>query len=1059
MKRNRTITGLLAALLLSFASCQEPIIPDTPNDPVKDGYVRVSFAAEVPDMTEVKTKVVDPDGEDISNMTLFCFDSRGLFISTVSATLTPDSGTPSLSGKFDAVIPEHTEKIHFVANQNMSLFPENNFIAKTETEVLSAMEGSSGMMIYWARFVKDANATGNVADQLKAAGTISLVRNHAKVSVSDPDGKHGVAITGFAAVNTNAFGTVAPYSDTEGWIAPSYTGGKIFVTLPHDESKLSDINDTRTIASEPYQYVFESENTSDDPVSVIIRDANAKYYRVMLMDTDGEFIPVMRNHSYIVNIAGPLSYGQDSFAEALTAPATNNVWLSISDDIKTVIGNGYQLTVEQTHVVVSDPSKTSLDLKYSLRQANGAALTGSEAPVVSWLDGNTVAQHSFTNAYSAGDGTVTINLNTFGTDDIVREGTLLVKYGTLQRKIKVTTLKVQDFEPAWVTTNVYGTGTGEKVTMMFEIPETFPAEMFPMEVFVSVNDLDVRNESGMILPVIRKDDARYGKDVYLLQGNETDVYAPTDNSEAAIGYKYVLTVNEPGTQRLYFETILSHAAAAHIDVTIEAEHFRTLTKRATFQNTSNDYILLHNLRSYVGAQPADDVIYFYLVPSKKGAVVEFPTHLATVYNTLAEAEAAGYSAGAQGWEVITDKISDTKTITRYAKYKAPGDADEFLLYSKYLDHNTDNSLTYFFNFHEINSSSYSTGGRVYGFTPNQNASLNDNYGAVFHMVTNSSQAEEVVRMASNPAGQPSVTGSGTSASAAYRSAVFELSTFHPFHFAATFNGVGNAVTGRNEETVENVTVNYGVGREAVIEFDVTSFMSSIQTVDNPLEQLSVNPFGRKFEVYIDAPMLELDEADLASNLAGKIKKDSSIPGRFIYTVDASREAERAYGAKTASVKDNSTHTYLDRVNSITVDQTGERKVIPFKTKNIVSAGDIVISSQQEEVRYYTKTFKLTNKSITGSIKYAPSGGSATNVPERSFVPMERTYDGTRIGSMTIKSDGRYELRLRAEYDFNWNTDEIMFEYTNDGVHYSVTVDSLDDLFKSPDLVLAPTAGY
>ena len=1025
MKRNISITGLLATLLLSFASCQEPVILDIPDDPVQDGYVRVSFSAEVPDMTEVKTKVVDPDGEDISNMTLFCFDSRGLFLSTVSAVLTPDPGTPSLSGKFDAVIPELTDRIHFVANQNMNLFSESNFVGRTETDVLSAMEGSSGMMIYWARFEKNDSATGSVADQLKAAGTVTLVRNHARISIGE-NPQHSAAITGFAAVNTNAFGTVAPYSDTEGWSVPSYSGNNMFVTIPHNDAKLSDINDTRTIASEPYQYVFESENTSDDPVSVIIRDENAKYYRVMLMDQNDEFIPIMRNHSYVINIAGPLSYGQDSFADALTAPATNNVWLSISDDIKTVTGNGYQLAVEQTHVVVSDPSVRTLDLKYTLRQEGGQALTGTEAPTVSWLDGNTVAQHTFANSYSAGDGTVTINLNTFGNDDTVREGTLLVKYGTLQRKIKVTTFGIQKFEPAWITTNVYGTGTGEKVTMMFNIPETFPAEMFPMEVLVSVNDLDVRNESGMTLPVIRQDDERYGAHVYEIHG--ADVFTPASGAQP-IGYKYVLTVDEPGTQRLYLETILSHAASAQIEVTIEAEHFEPMTKISTFQTQADQYILLHNLRSYVAAKPADDVIYFYHVPAKKGALVEFPTHL--------------------GKDIVWNTDHTVKSYTAVV----PGAGDEFLFYSNYLDHNDQTTDTKYFDFYSINEDYWSTGGRVHGFVSKGN--LTADHGATFHMVTNSSDANEVVRIASNPAGQPSVTGSGTSASAPYRSAVFELATFHPFHFAAQFNGNGTIVSGQNEEVVDNVTVQYGVGRDAVIEFDVTSFMSQIQTAAAS-EQLSVDPFGRPFEIYIDAPMLEL--GDLPSNLAGKIAADPSVPGRFVYKVDATREEERAHGAEAAAIKDNSTHTYLNKTDTYTADQTGERKVIPFKTRNIVSAGDIVISSQQDEVRFYTKTFKLTNESITGAISYVPAGGTVTTVPQRSFVPMERTYDGTRIGSMTITSDGRYELRLRAEYDFNWNTDEIMFEYTAGGVHYSAKVESLEKLFTNRDIVLAPTAG-
>ena len=75
--------------------------------------------------------------------------------------------------------------------------------------------------------------------------------------------------------------------------------------------------------------------------------------------------------------------------------------------------------------------------------------------------------------------------------------------------------------------------------MMFHIPEDFPEEMFPFDVLVSVNDLDVRNASGMVLPVILKGQEGYGED-------------------NGIGYKYVLSVSKPGVQRIYLKTILPH---------------------------------------------------------------------------------------------------------------------------------------------------------------------------------------------------------------------------------------------------------------------------------------------------------------------------------------------------------------------------------------------------------------------------------------------------------------------------------------------------------------------
>ena len=129
-----------------------------------------------------------------------------------------------------------------------------------------------------------------------------------------------------------------------------------------------------------------------------------------------------------------------------------------------------------------------------------------------------------------------------------------------------------------------------------------------MNVLISVNDLDIRNESGMRLPIIKSGEEGYGAD-------------------NGIGYKYVLTVNEIGKQRVYLETILEQSVNSTIEVTIEAKHFESLTKTATFQSEVNQYILLHNLRSYSAQMPADEVIYYYLVPQKINAVVDFPTHL------------------------------------------------------------------------------------------------------------------------------------------------------------------------------------------------------------------------------------------------------------------------------------------------------------------------------------------------------------------------------------------------------------------------------------------------
>ena len=105
------------------------------------------------------------------------------------------------------------------------------------------------------------------------------------------------------------------------------------------------------------RYVFECENRADDPVSIILYGHNEgesedRYYRIMLVNEKGDQLLIRRNHDYQVNIVGKLSFGQATFAEALEAAATNNVWISISDKVNEVEDNGYVLSVAQTDYVL-----------------------------------------------------------------------------------------------------------------------------------------------------------------------------------------------------------------------------------------------------------------------------------------------------------------------------------------------------------------------------------------------------------------------------------------------------------------------------------------------------------------------------------------------------------------------------------------------------------------------------------------------------------------------------------------------------------------------------------
>lgn len=1025
----------MVAIAVLLVSCRQDEWFE-PSPIAREGYVALRFSADIPAMEKVTTRAVDPDGGGVQDMTLFCFDSYGLFITTVTADVSPSSVS---TGTFQAEVPENTRTVHFVANQVMTEFQQDHFRNKSESEVMALLEGSSGRMIYWARFACN-NSTEemkkkSIADQMTSAGNnIKMLRNHAKVSVLKPKENEYFTVTGFAVYNTSAFGTVAPFHPEKGFnfTEEEWTADD-FVTLPSNNAKLSDITDV-TINTE--QFVFECENRADDPVSIILRGHNNGesedlYYRVMLVDDNGDQILIRRNHHYQLNITGKLSFGQATFAEALEAAATNNVWISISDKVNEVEDDKYVLSVAQTdHVLGAERANDIYTISYTIKGKGETSITSTDKAEVTWIS-NDVARQDIVNKFEVnngvGEGSVTISLLPMGNNQKL-EGTLLVKHGRLQRKVKVILVKEQSFAPSWVGTQIYGgmnqqdpTQDRSHVTVMFTVPETTPAELFPMKVYISVGGLDIRPESGMKLTVVREGD----KDWH----SSGDIMPEPD-------YKYLYVVEQPGVQRVYFENILSQPEGYTGTLHIEAKHFETMERTFTY-SASRKSITVEGLKAYnatgggIEGYPDDELILYRLVPQKKNAHVQFDLQLR---------------------EKVGDDVSEDKKGDPFNA----GKQDEFMLYSRYLDFYTDEEVglagvdRFDCLFYTEESDAWwqknnPNGGRMLMFKPREDI-INKPEGQTgrysIYMKSNRPKSAEVIRIASNRSGieavlQEDALPDGTYAGNTYRSVTFELANYNPFRFGARLKYNDTEEKGEEPDRVTNPAADvpelltslewtYEPDLPVDISFDVTSFAGS----DNN----SVDPFGTEFEIYIDAPMLEL--ADNPKLADGKLKEDSSKPGRFIYTVEASREEER-------KVFPNSTVVNDDKLAS---SQAGERKTLHFKVKDIVSAGDIVISSNAAQVVYYTKTFRVTNSPISGNIYYTDGSGNQQPIPASAFVAFERVSNSSRIGAVTIAANGQYELRLRKEYSFNWDTNPVKFHYEVNGAVYSCTYNSLAELF-------------
>lgn len=1071
---------------------------------VADGSpVSIKLGVKIPDPIEVATRAVDPDGSGIQTMTLFCFDEQGLLISTATATLDPNPNDPDneSGGIFDADIPNTTRIIHLLANQNLSQFKEDDFRNLSEEQVIADLEGSSGMMIYWARvevpptvagnagilewFTVMTNPTNEMFNSLNGENyPIVMLRNQAKVMVDaggnddvnaekDWEGDH-FKVEGFTVVNTQAFGTVAPYHSSYGYptyachstqkaeytFEPSFglTTGTTnwvkenYVNLPRKSDKFSNITDVDTA---PQTYVFETENSSADPVSVIIKGKNivggveqaTKYYRVTLTDSEGEQVLVRRNHCYTVNIKGNLLYGVNTFGEALDAPATNNVWLSISDEVKSVQNKDYKLSVEKTGVVLDaieiaaiTGTPKHIDLNFSV-EAFGTNTIDESLLSVSWVGDQDISNsnptYSLTTAAGnkSATGVIVVNLNELQNNDEKNEGTILVKYGHLQRKIKVVAVQQQQFTPTWVTGQVYtqaGTSGSEieaaNATLVFTIPEDSPAELFPMKVLITANELDVRSNIGQVLPIIRQGEEGYGED-------------------NGIGYKYVYEVTEPGKQFVYLRSILSQADGASSKITIEAEHFQPVTKTVMYANNQRAISVtnLSSSESLTGSVKESDKIYYVYLPQKQ------------------------YAPWTIDLKMIDMANNNAIDIAQY---------DEFLLYSDNLDAYADGEIdhvknllpnnawlsgnTYFpCQFVAVDETVWGTGGRVHAFMPRaeyyNNQSVSKSQFSIY-MKTNKAKSAEIIRISSNQleskaaftteAGSPAGTTSlvyrendngeyhyGDKGNVnTYRSMVFELRNYPAFRFAAQVNSVPTYAAGYkdlsdNEEAETPVQIEYEPGTEVEVSFDITSFMEE----ENDGVEAEVDPFGTEISIYIQTPGLELVREGLPAAVSNKITKvDDS--GLYEYIVERIRGEEAEDWSNTTAIQSN---------------KNGERKVFTFKTTSIVTEGDIVIYTDAEKISYKTKTFNVTNAPISGEITYA-----GTAVSAGQFISFSREIDGSRIGSLTVTEDGKYQLRLRKEYEFTWNQNDPVKLYAKIGSKtYTATYANLAALYASPNIDL------
>lgn len=737
------------------------------------GEIELAFRLEVPDMQEVSTRNVDLDGYGIQSLTLLCFDRDGSYLSRVEVK--PEDLEVSgdmLSGTLKkSSVPGQTQIVHFVVNHNFNNFKDGENISRHESSILQGLLSTSSKVVYWGRVSSVVNnedgtvSDGNLSETLKGK-TVALYRNMAKITVEQGtvDYNNGtVDITGFAVpfevtgmafCNGYAYGTIAPYNqDTKAF---DWTPDKFTVTLPSD---LRRVSVDEVYSSQNIEYVFENENPEANQAYVVIRgrntasDATEKedlYYRILLLDPKTqEPYPVVRNYNYRIIITGELRGGVSTFEEVQSAPFVNNVWISIGQNIPSVSDGTVTLSVEKTFVV----NKFSENAPGRAETVNFTCtgIPAGERPVVSWVTNNVSSTQNFTYADggqaigtftldAAGNGTVTMQLLPLGSGNTRRSGELMIKYGKLQRTIKLLTVTDFNFDPCWASTNVdagqAGTDKGEEVILMFSIPEDFPEELLPLDVLISADHLDANSTQG--LRVIYQQD-------YVDENGNLMAEWGEDNG---LGYKYVYKVTKEAVeqarmQRLYLRTMLTPESESG-DITIENQYFKKLTKTFTFAENPAGTIKVDNVLHDDGYN-----VDYVLVPAKKN-------------------------------EQFFIEFTLEGGINEY---------NRFLIFTEYLDPYTDDELTELGIQPDGKISEYTgetgSSGRVLLYEPIQGMGTTNPDGSLTlkaYMKTNTARFDETIRLAT--ANAQNVGGEPIN----YRGTTFNLAPYRPFAFDMKIEG-------------------------------------------------------------------------------------------------------------------------------------------------------------------------------------------------------------------------------------------------------------------------------
>lgn len=507
--------------ILALGSCIREELPS--GDIARGDTFDLKFSVVVPEM-HTATRAMG--AEEIKKLHLYIFDENGYLSQAKEATLlgedTSNTYEDTVASNFrvEEVYESKLKRtVHIIANlpNNAS----NSF--GSEQELINSMYTTDGSEAFWQRIVFDEGLDADTK-----ITNVPLVRNYAQVTVVSEVGEGVLKNISFVLANTPDRGTVAPYIVSE----QTYAEYPINVTDPTTTTAYETISATGYIGHEPGglslqnttftgtgdsgatfnanpKYLYERTHVDKDkqlltekPTFAIIKGQfggsdSFTYYKVDFVDTDSNYMNILRNFEYRIVIKGVESAGYDNAADAAVKAASNNIDLAVETRDLTSITNGTgALYVSATQIVHNDPTKP-IELKYRYipdikdkGTVTNNPKTQDNGPVVITLaeaDDEHAVVKSMTVESADVEGWRTIKFTTNALGTSAKSQDVYIKAGGMTRIVQLILTESPDLTAFGVAQPKVGNVAQSDVDVVITLPTNLFEGMFPLD-FVIVSD-------------------------------------------------------------------------------------------------------------------------------------------------------------------------------------------------------------------------------------------------------------------------------------------------------------------------------------------------------------------------------------------------------------------------------------------------------------------------------------------------------------------------------------------------------------------------------------------